>query len=169
VTLDRNIDDKKIRPAPHLSAIHLPANSPPIPRHMGAHSAQRIRVAAEMPPARPPAAPSRPAVNPGHLLACPWRHVASFFDLTEQETAAVFRLVTELKSRCDADFRPPGYNIGVNIGRPAGQTVMHVHVHLIPRYDGDVDDPTGGVRHVIPVGQLLISNRLCHHVDAQEL
>jgi diadenosine tetraphosphate (Ap4A) HIT family hydrolase len=75
--------------------------------------------------------------------------VASFFDLTEQETAAVFRLVTELKARCDADFRPPGYNIGVNIGRPAGQTVMHVHVHLIPRYDGDVDDPTGGARHVI--------------------
>jgi diadenosine tetraphosphate (Ap4A) HIT family hydrolase len=64
--------------------------------------------------------------------------------------AAVFRLVTELKARCDADFRPAGYNIGVNIGRPAGQTVMHVHVHLIPRYDGDVDDPTGGVRHVIP-------------------
>lgn len=88
-------------------------------------------------------------VNPGHLLVCPRRHVASFFDLTESELTDVFRLVHEMKTRCDAEFHPAGYNVGVNVGRPAGQTVMHVHVHLIPRYDGDVEDPTGGVRHVI--------------------
>ena len=89
-------------------------------------------------------------VNPGHLLVCPRRHVASFFDLTDFELADIFRLVHEMKSRCDAEFRPAGYNVGVNVGRPAGQTVMHVHVHLIPRHDGDVEDPTGGVRNVIP-------------------
>jgi diadenosine tetraphosphate (Ap4A) HIT family hydrolase len=89
-------------------------------------------------------------VNPGHLLVCPRRHVASFFALNEPEVAAVFRLVGEMKARCDADFQPAGYNVGINIGRTAGQTVMHVHIHLIPRYDGDVNDPTGGVRHVIP-------------------
>jgi diadenosine tetraphosphate (Ap4A) HIT family hydrolase len=55
-----------------------------------------------------------------------------------------------MKSRCDAQLQPLGCNIGVNVGSVAGQTVGHVHVHLIPRYDGDVEDPTGGVRNVIP-------------------
>jgi diadenosine tetraphosphate (Ap4A) HIT family hydrolase len=89
-------------------------------------------------------------VSPGHLLVCPRRHVASFLELTPGETAAIFELVHEAKSRCDVEFHPAGYNVGVNIGHAAGQTVMHVHVHLIPRYDGDVEDPTGGVRNVIP-------------------
>ena len=89
-------------------------------------------------------------VTPGHVLVCPRRHVASFFDLTEAEMVAVLRLVREIKSRCDARLQPLGYNIGVNVGPAAGQTVSHVHVHLIPRYDGDVEDPTGGVRNVIP-------------------
>ena len=89
-------------------------------------------------------------VNRGHVLICPRRHVASFFTLTEPETAAVFRLVHDLKARGDDEFQPAGYNIGVNVGRAAGQTLLHVHVHLIPRYDGDVEDPTGGVRNVIP-------------------
>lgn len=89
-------------------------------------------------------------VSPGHVLVCPRRHVASFFDLREAETAAIFRLVREIKSSYDARLQPLGYNIGVNVGPAAGQTVSHVHVHLIPRYDGDVEDPTGGVRNVIP-------------------
>jgi len=89
-------------------------------------------------------------VAPGHVLVCPRRHVASFFELTDAETAAIFHLVHGMKSRCDAQLRPRGYNIGVNVGTVAGQTVGHVHVHLIPRYDGDVEDPTGGVRNVIP-------------------
>jgi diadenosine tetraphosphate (Ap4A) HIT family hydrolase len=90
------------------------------------------------------------AVTPGHVLVCPRRHVASFFELTASETAAIFRLVHEMKSRCDAELQPLGYNIGINVGAVAGQTVGHVHMHLIPRYDGDVEDPTGGVRNVIP-------------------
>ena len=145
MTLDRNIDDKKIRPAPHV-----PANSPAIPRHRAAirRSEFSLPLKCILRDRLPDQADRRstPAISwsvPGGT----WR---LFFDLTEHETAAIFRLVTELKSRCDADFRPAGYNIAVNIGRFAGQTVMHVHVHLIPRYDGDVDDPTGGVRHVIP-------------------
>jgi diadenosine tetraphosphate (Ap4A) HIT family hydrolase len=89
-------------------------------------------------------------VTPGHVLVCPRRHVASFFDLTEAETVAAFRLIHEIKSRCDRELQPAAYNVGVNVGGIAGQTVMHVHVHLIPRYDGDVPDPTGGVRNVIP-------------------
>ncbi|MCL4202925.1 MAG: HIT family protein [Pirellulaceae bacterium] len=89
-------------------------------------------------------------VSPGHLLVCPRRHVASFFDLTLAEMTAIFDLVREARSRCDVEFRPAGYNVGANVGHAAGQTVMHVHVHLIPRYDGDVQDPTGGVRNVIP-------------------
>jgi len=89
-------------------------------------------------------------VSPGHLLVCPRRHVASFFELTPAETAAIFDLVHQAKSSCDGEHQPAGYNVGVNVGYAAGQTVMHVHVHLIPRYDGDVEDPTGGVRNVIP-------------------
>lgn len=89
-------------------------------------------------------------VNAGHLLVCPRRHVASFFDLTDDEAKAIFELLDTMKRRCDAELQPDGYNIGVNIGDAAGQTIQHVHVHLIPRYDGDMDDPTGGVRHVIP-------------------
>ena len=88
-------------------------------------------------------------VSPGHVLVCPRWHVASFFDLTEAEMVAVLRLVREIKSRCEAQWQPLGYNIGVNVGPAAGQTVSHVHVHLIPRYHGDVEDPTGGVRNVI--------------------
>lgn len=89
-------------------------------------------------------------VNAGHLLVCPYRHVASFFDLTNEETKAIFELLHTMKRHCDAEFQPDGYNIGVNVGDAAGQTIQHVHVHLIPRYDRDVDDPRGGVRHVIP-------------------
>lgn len=89
-------------------------------------------------------------VSPGHVLVCPRRHAASVFEFTEAESAAIFRLIHQMKQRCDREHHPAGYNLGVNVGPAAGQIVMHVHVHLIPRYHGDVEDPTGGVRNVIP-------------------
>ncbi|MBC8209854.1 MAG: HIT family protein [Gammaproteobacteria bacterium] len=90
------------------------------------------------------------AVSPGHTLIVPRRHVASFFELTPEEISACMDLITEERSLLDAEFNPDGYNIGVNVGPAAGQSIMHVHIHLIPRYKGDVENPQGGVRHVIP-------------------
>jgi len=90
------------------------------------------------------------AVSPGHTLVVPRRHVASFFELTPEEINACMELITEERSILDAEFNPDGYNIGVNVGSAAGQSIMHVHIHLIPRYKGDVENPQGGVRHVIP-------------------
>ena len=90
------------------------------------------------------------AVSPGHTLVIPKRHVASFFDLTPEEVQACMELITEERKLLDEEFSPDGYNIGVNIGPAAGQSIRHVHIHLIPRYQGDVENPQGGVRHVIP-------------------
>ena len=90
------------------------------------------------------------AVSPGHTLVVPRRHVASFFDLTPAEINACMELITEERRLLDEEFKPDGYNIGVNIGPAAGQSIFHVHIHIIPRYQGDVDNPQGGVRHVIP-------------------
>lgn len=90
------------------------------------------------------------AVSPGHTLVIPRRHVASFFELTPEEIKACMDLITEERGLLDAEFSPDGYNIGVNVGPAAGQSIMHVHIHLIPRYQGDVENPQGGVRHVIP-------------------
>ena len=89
-------------------------------------------------------------VGQGHLLILPFRHVTNFFELTEDERKAAFELVWQAKAKLDVDFRPNGYNIGVNAGEAAGQTIMHVHIHLIPRYVGDMERPEGGVRGVIP-------------------
>lgn len=89
-------------------------------------------------------------VSDGHCLIVPRRHVASLFDLSEEEQAAIWSLLPVLKQRLDARHAPAGYNVGVNVGEAAGQTVGHAHVHLIPRYPGDVADPRGGVRWVIP-------------------
>jgi len=89
-------------------------------------------------------------VSPGHALIVPRRHVAGFFELTPEEQASLWTLLPEVKARLDARHAPAGYNVGVNVGEAAGQTVGHVHVHFIPRFTGDMDDPTGGVRHVIP-------------------
>jgi diadenosine tetraphosphate (Ap4A) HIT family hydrolase len=89
-------------------------------------------------------------VSPGHALVIPRRHATSFFDLTPAELAAIQELLCRAKDRLDATHRPAGYNIGVNVGTTAGQTILHVHVHLVPRYPGDVADPAGGVRNVIP-------------------
>jgi diadenosine tetraphosphate (Ap4A) HIT family hydrolase len=89
------------------------------------------------------------SLSRGHVIAVPKRHVADFFDLTEEEKASVFELLDRAKAHIQQEFSPDGYNIGVNIGRAAGQSRMHVHVHLIPRYVGDVSDPRGGVRKVL--------------------
>lgn len=88
-------------------------------------------------------------VSPGHTLVVTKRHVADFFALKAQEFADIVRLIRSAKDRLDAELHPSGYNVGVNVGEHAGQTVMHVHVHVIPRFSGDTDDPTGGVRRVI--------------------
>ena len=90
-------------------------------------------------------------VTPGHALVVTKRVVATWFDATLDEQVAVMALVAEVKSQLDQLTPPPnGFNVGFNAGGSAGQTVMHLHVHVIPRYDGDVLDPRGGVRHVIP-------------------
>ena len=89
------------------------------------------------------------AVSPGHTLVIPKRHVADFFDLTTEEVHACMALITEERKLLDEEYNPDGYNIGVNIGPAAGQSIFHVHIHIIPRYEGDVENPQGGVRHVI--------------------
>jgi diadenosine tetraphosphate (Ap4A) HIT family hydrolase len=89
-------------------------------------------------------------VSPGHTLVVARRHLASFFDLTPSEVSALHELLFEMQLRLQATHAPQGYNVGVNVGTVAGQTIMHVHLHLIPRYLDDVPDPVGGIRNVIP-------------------
>jgi diadenosine tetraphosphate (Ap4A) HIT family hydrolase len=92
-------------------------------------------------------------VNPGHVLVIPWRHVAGWFEATDQEQQALLAVLDRVKDLLDERYHPDGYNIGINVGEAAGQTVMHLHIHVIPRYKGDVGDPRGGVRGVIPEKQ----------------
>jgi diadenosine tetraphosphate (Ap4A) HIT family hydrolase len=89
-------------------------------------------------------------VNPGHLLIIPKRHIASLFEATPAERAALFGLLQQGRELLQHQYRPDGFNIGINDGTAAGQTVMHLHIHLIPRFDGDIANPRGGVRGVIP-------------------
>lgn len=89
-------------------------------------------------------------VSPGHTLVIPKRHIGSFFDLTDDERNGLMALLAEAKLGTEAEFAPAGYNIGINDGPAAGQTVPHLHIHLIPRFAGDLPDPRGGVRWVIP-------------------
>lgn len=89
-------------------------------------------------------------VNEGHTLIIPKRHVSNYFDLTIEEQNTCFQLVNKVKVKISEKFNPDGYNIGINVGEKAGQTVNHVHIHLIPRYNDDVENPRGGVRGVIP-------------------
>jgi diadenosine tetraphosphate (Ap4A) HIT family hydrolase len=89
-------------------------------------------------------------VAEGHTLVVPARHVASLFELPEEEQAALWRLVALVRGKLMEELRPDGFNVGVNDGPAAGQTVLHAHVHVIPRRHGDVADPRGGVRWVIP-------------------
>ena len=85
----------------------------------------------------------------GHVLVVPRRHVADFFDMTWAEKTSIIALLDRAKADISREHAPDGYNIGVNIGRAGGQARMHVHVHLIPRYTGDVADPRGGIRCVL--------------------
>jgi diadenosine tetraphosphate (Ap4A) HIT family hydrolase len=89
-------------------------------------------------------------VSEGHTLIIPKRHVQSFFELQTVERTAVLLALVQAKETLDERLSPDGYNIGINEGEAAGQTVPHLHVHLIPRYKGDSKDPRGGVRWVIP-------------------
>jgi diadenosine tetraphosphate (Ap4A) HIT family hydrolase len=89
-------------------------------------------------------------VNPGHVLVIPKRLVSTWWEATREEQVAILDLLDVVKRQLDESHRPDGYNIGVNAGEAAGQTVFHLHIHLIPRYRGDMEDPRGGVRHVIP-------------------
>jgi diadenosine tetraphosphate (Ap4A) HIT family hydrolase len=89
-------------------------------------------------------------VSPGHTLIIPKRHIGSFFELTPDERSALLALLDQAKAELQSSHEPQGYNIGINDGPAAGQTVLHLHIHLIPRYSGDLPDPRGGVRWVIP-------------------
>jgi ATP adenylyltransferase len=89
-------------------------------------------------------------VNAGHALIIPCRHVGSWFEATPEEQEEILRTIPLVRERIEAHHAPAGYNIGVNVGFAAGQTVDHLHVHVIPRYEGDVEDPRGGIRWVIP-------------------
>lgn len=89
-------------------------------------------------------------VSLGHTLIIPRRHVASFFETTKEERDQLVALLDAAKRGLDEQLKPAGYNIGINDGQAAGQTVMHLHLHLIPRFEGDSPDPRGGVRWVFP-------------------
>jgi diadenosine tetraphosphate (Ap4A) HIT family hydrolase len=90
-----------------------------------------------------------PASN-GHTLVIPKRHCQSFFELDEDEIASCFRLLREERAKLIDALHPDGFNVGVNDGEAAGQSIAHAHWHLIPRYRGDHPDPRGGIRHLLP-------------------
>lgn len=89
-------------------------------------------------------------VSDGHALIVPKRHVGSWFDATSEEQAELLQAISIVREGIEASRSPDGYNIGINDGAAAGQTVAHLHLHVIPRYEGDVPDPRGGIRWVIP-------------------
>jgi len=90
-------------------------------------------------------------VSQGHLLVIPFRHTPDFFSMTDDERRATVDLIGECKKIIEEPSpTPDGYNIGFNVGEAGGQTVMHCHCHVIPRYAGDVENPRGGVRGVVP-------------------
>lgn len=89
-------------------------------------------------------------VSPGHVLIITKNHKENYFDLSNEEVIELNNMIIKAKTIIEKEFKPNGYNIGMNCGLRAGQSVMHFHCHLIPRYKGDVENPRGGVRHVIP-------------------
>jgi len=89
-------------------------------------------------------------ISPGHTLVTPLRHAASWSDLTREEKIAMFDGIDIAQKEIEKQHSPDGYNIGINDGTAAGQTIMHVHLHVIPRYAGDSDDPRGGLRWILP-------------------
>jgi len=89
-------------------------------------------------------------VSRGHALVIPFRHVPDLFSLTLKERCALLALADDCKSAIEAQYSPAGYNVGINVGRIAGQSVMHCHCHVIPRYPGDTGHIGGGIRGVVP-------------------
>lgn len=89
-------------------------------------------------------------ISEGHTLVVPKFHVSSLFDLSPEIQSALWKLASEVRRRLAKNLQPNGFNIGLNDGEMAGQTVMHAHIHVIPRWKGDVPDPRGGVRWIIP-------------------
>jgi diadenosine tetraphosphate (Ap4A) HIT family hydrolase len=92
-------------------------------------------------------------VTQGHVLIIPYEHIEHWFKASKEVQDDIMHALSHMKARLDAEYNPDGYNIGANCGEAAGQTVMHLHVHLIPRYKGDMENPRGGVRGVIPAKQ----------------
>ncbi|WP_209460723.1 HIT family protein [Youngiibacter multivorans] len=88
-------------------------------------------------------------VTKGHALIIPKRHFSGYFDATSEEVISLDRLLREVKKVIDEKYHPDGYNIGINVGKAAGQTIFHLHIHLIPRYAGDVENPRGGIRKLM--------------------
>ncbi len=89
-------------------------------------------------------------VSPGHCLVVPRRHIATVFEASEAENQDFYYLIGEAKKHIEKTQSPDGYNLGCNNGEAAGQSIFHLHMHIIPRYKGDVDNPKGGVRWVVP-------------------
>ena len=90
-------------------------------------------------------------VSKGHTLIIPKRHSENYFELTKEEIAAMFDLSLKVKEYLDKEYHPDGYNIGFNVKEAGGQSVMHTHMHVIPRYKGDVENPRGGIRKVVKI------------------
>src|SRR3989344_1723567 len=89
-------------------------------------------------------------ISPGHTLIIPRRHITSIFDAAKEVRDGMFDLLESVRHLLIQEHKPDGFNIGINDGMAAGQTVMHLHIHLIPRYKGDMHDPRGGVRWIFP-------------------
>lgn len=97
-------------------------------------------------------------VNSGHILIIPKRHFQSLFEINFIEFLELWKAIYYAKKLIEKEYNPDGYNIGINDGVAAGQSIMHLHIHLIPRYTGDVENPRGGVRGVIPNKQNYYGN-----------
>lgn len=103
-------------------------------------------------------------VSPGHALLIPIRHIATWFDATDAERSELITAIEQVRTAVEAAHAPEGYNIGINVGEVAGQTIFHLHVHVIPRYRGDVDEPRGGVRGVIPGKAIYPADRIAEAI-----
>ncbi len=88
-------------------------------------------------------------VSKGHCIVIPTRHIVSFFDMDSEYVSGLYEFIKEVKNKLDERFNPDGYNIGINDGRAAGRSIDHLHVHIIPRYEGDMKNPKGGVRNIL--------------------
>jgi len=123
---------------PHPNPHHCPFCAPEAERELLTESATCYTILDKYP------------VSPGHALVIPKEHIPYYFNLSAHTKTALWLMVDRVKDLLTERFHPDGFNVGINVGAAAGQTVPHVHIHLIPRYAGDVENPRGGVRHVIP-------------------